>query len=199
MQIIIADDDPISQRLATHALGECGVSVLRAHDGDQAWASLVARQHPTLLILDRMMPGLDGLEICRRARLEPSTVPLYIVMVTSATQPSDVTDGLDAGADDYIKKPFHLGELKARANVGLRMLALQESLSSRVVELEEALTNVKQLRGLLPICAYCKRVRVDDTYWQQVEGYVADHSDAQFTHGICPTCFPAVMEQAENP
>ena len=82
--------------------------------------------------------------------------------------------------------------------VGVRVLTLQKSLAERVEELQAALSNVKQLRGLLPICSYCKRIRGDDQYWQQLEGYIAEHSDAQFSHGICPTCYAAVSAELDH-
>jgi sigma-B regulation protein RsbU (phosphoserine phosphatase) len=197
MQILIVDDDPISRRLADHALNDCGVAVTLIDEGNAAWEAVRDRKEPTLLILDRMMPGVDGLDLCRRARLAGDFPPLYIVMVTSAGQSSEIAGGLEAGADDYVVKPFNRAELRARAQVGMRMLALQDSLARRLAELETALTNVKQLRGLLPMCSYCRKVRVDEKYWQQLEGYVTEHSDAQFSHGICPECFPALMDQAK--
>lgn len=194
MQILIADDDAISRRLAKHALTGCGAEVAVAEDGHAAWSRIQERTQSTVLILDRQMPGIDGVDLCRRARLLPSFPPLYIVMVTSASETADITAGLDAGADDYVIKPFDAAELKARAQVGMRMVALQESMARRLSELETALANVKQLRGLLPMCAYCKKIRVDDRYWQQLEGYLSDHSDAEFSHGICPECFPTVLD-----
>jgi len=194
MQILIADDDPISRRLAMHALTGCGADVAIAEDGNGAWTRIQERTQSIVLILDRMMPEIDGVELCRRARLLPTFPPLYIVMVTSAAETSDITAGLDAGADDYVIKPFNAAELKARAQVGMRMVALQESIARRLAELEQALASVKQLRGLLPMCSYCKKIRVDDKYWQQLEGYLTEHSDAEFSHGICPECFPSVLE-----
>jgi phosphoserine phosphatase RsbU/P len=194
MQILIADDDPISRRLAIHALAGCGADVAVVEDGQSAWTQIQERTQSTVLILDRMMPELDGVDLCRRARLLPSFPPLYILMVTSAAETADITAGLDAGADDYVVKPFKAAELKARAQVGIRMVALQESMARRLAELEQALVNVKQLRGLLPMCSYCKKIRVDDKYWQQLEGYLTDHSDAEFSHGICPECFPSVLD-----
>ena len=194
MQILIADDDPISRRLAIHALAGCGADVAVVEDGQSAWMQIQERTQSTVLILDRMMPELDGVDLCRRARLLPSFPPLYILMVTSAAETADITAGLDAGADDYVVKPFKAAELKARAQVGIRMVALQESMARRLAELEQALANVKQLRGLLPMCSYCKKIRVDDKYWQQLEGYLTDHSDAEFSHGICPECFPSVLD-----
>jgi len=198
MQILIADDDAISRRLASHALNGCGADVSVAEDGHAAWAQIQARRQSTVLVLDREMPGIDGLDLCRRARLLPTFPPLYIVMVTSAAETVDITAGLDAGADDYVIKPFNAAELRARAQVGMRMAALQESMARRLSELEQALANVKQLRGLLPMCAYCKKIRVDNKYWQQLEGYLSDHSDAEFSHGICPECFPSVIDGIQN-
>jgi len=198
MQILIADDDAISRRLATHALTGCGAEVAVAEDGHAAWAQIQGRTESMVLILDREMPGIDGMDLCRRARLLPSFPPLYIVMVTGASETIDITAGLDAGADDYVIKPFKAAELKARAEVGMRIVALQEGMARRLAELEQALANVKQLRGLLPMCAYCKKIRVDDKYWQQLEGYLSDHSDAEFSHGICPECFPSVIDQIRD-
>ena len=88
-------------------------------------------------------------------------------------------------------------ELRARINVGVRVITLQQKLTERVAELQEALANVKQLHGLLPICSYCKRIRGDDQYWQQVESYIAARSDAQFSHGICPPCYQKLEAEIE--
>jgi DNA-binding response OmpR family regulator len=193
VQILIADDDPIGRTLALRALAGCGVDVLLAEDGHVAWGFVRERTEPTVLVLDRLMPGIDGLDLCRRARLLPVSPPLYILMVTGASETADVTAGLEAGADDYVVKPFNAAELKARAQVGMRVVALQASVARRLAELEQALASVKQLRGLLPMCAYCKKIRVDDKYWQQLEGYLSDHSEAEFTHGVCPECFPTAL------
>ena len=195
VQILIADDDPISRTLALRALTGCGVDVTLAEDGHVAWRFVRERTEPTVLVLDRLMPGIDGVDLCRRARLLPASPPLYILMVTGASETADVTAGLDAGADDYVIKPFNAAELKARAQVGMRVVALQESVVRRLAELERALASVKQLRGLLPMCAYCKKIRVDDVYWQQLEGYLSDHSEAEFTHGVCPECFPTILKE----
>ncbi len=97
--------------------------------------------------------------------------------------------GLQAGADDYVVKPFHTAELKARLQVGQRVLELQAALRRRIEDLRQALTRVNQLRGLLPICAYCKKIRDDHDYWQQLETYLSQHSEALFSHSICPDCY----------
>jgi DNA-binding response OmpR family regulator len=167
-------------------------------NGAAAWDHLRAATAPTLAILDWMMPELDGPEVCRRVRRELPLANMYLMLLTARESRGDLVAGLDAGADDYITKPFDAEELRARVQVGVRVLTLQKSLAERVEELQAALSNVKQLRGLLPICSYCKRIRGDDQYWQQLEGYIAEHSDAQFSHGICPTCYAAVSAELDH-
>jgi response regulator RpfG family c-di-GMP phosphodiesterase len=135
------------------------------------------------------MPGLDGPEICRRLRRIDTSTPTYVILLTSRDASADIVEGLRAGADDYLTKPPHEEELVARVNVGARVVALQQTLADRVRRLEEALSNVKQLQGLLPMCSYCKRIRDDQNYWQQVESYISVHSGVQFSHSYCPDCY----------
>ena len=102
--------------------------------------------------------------------------------------------GLDAGADDYLAKPFDRNELRARVQVGVRVVELQRHLAEHIKELETALSQVKQLQGILPICSYCKKIRDDQNYWQRVESYISDHSEAEFSHSICPSCYEDVVK-----
>ena len=179
-------------------LARWGLDVTVVHNGQEAWTTIEQDASIGLVILDWMMPGLDGPQVCQRIRQSTVHEHLHVLLITARNSRTDVVAGLDAGADDYLTKPFDLEELRARVHVGLRVLALQERLNERVVELEEAMANIKQLRGLLPICSYCKRVRGDGNYWEQVEQYIAHHSDAQFSHGICPTCFHNVVEKLDD-
>ena len=112
-----------------------------------------------------------------------------MILLTSRDASSDIVAGLRAGADDYVTKPPDEDELLARINVGARVVKLQHALADRVRQLEEALSNVKQLQGLLPICSYCKSIRNDQNYWQRVETYISDHSGVQFSHSYCPDCY----------
>jgi len=198
MQILIAEDDPVTGEILARTLQRWHYNTMLVVDGAQAWDRLRTATDPTLAILDWMMPQMDGPDVCRRVRQELPLANMYLLLVTAREGRGDMVAGLDAGADDYIIKPFDPDELRARVAVGVRVLSLQQKLGERVAELQAALSNVKKLHGLLPICSYCKRIRGDDQYWQQVEGYIADHSDAQFSHGICPSCYETVSAELDE-
>jgi len=188
VRILIAEDDAVCRRVLESRLTKWGHDVVAAGDGTEAWEQLRAEGHPHLAILDWMMPGMDGVEVCRRVRASPTADPIYIILLTAKDRTEDIVSGLQAGANDYISKHADREELRVRVQVGVRVVELQLALADRVRELEDALSQVKQLRGLLPICSYCKRIRDDQNYWQQVESYITKRSDAEFTHGICPDC-----------
>jgi DNA-binding response OmpR family regulator len=197
MRILIADDDAMSCALLEAWLAEWGYDVIATDDGAAAWQVLQQEDAPRIAILDWMMPTMTGPEICRALRAEAPARPSYVILVTARNRPEDIIDGLEAGADDYLSKGFNPQELRARIQVGERVLKLQSDLAKRVVELEAALAHVQQLEGLIPICAYCKNVRDDQDYWQQVEIYIMRHSRAQFSHGICPECYQRVLRELE--
>jgi sigma-B regulation protein RsbU (phosphoserine phosphatase) len=194
MRILVAEDQAVSRHILVASLQKWGYQVTAVENGTQAWRSLTSEDAPPLAILDWLMPGMDGTEICRQMRLSPKARPVYLILLTARRGQEDKVHGLQAGADDYITKPFDREELRARVQVGTRVLELQGALALRVRELEEALSRVKTLQGLLPICSYCKKIRDDRNYWQQVEGYISEHSDAQFSHGICPECYAQFVQ-----
>lgn len=140
-----------------------------------------------------MMPGIDGVRVCQEVRRRPQPKPIYIILLTARGHSADIVAGLEAGADDYMTKPFCPEELQARLQVGSRIVDLQLSLADRVCEMEEALSRLKQLQGLLPICSYCMKVRDDQNYWLQIESYISEHSEAQFSHSPCPKCSENVV------
>jgi DNA-binding response OmpR family regulator len=197
MRILIADDDDVARLALEAMLTRRGHDVVATADGTEAWQELQQPDPPRLAILDWLMPDLDGVEVCRRIRHDPRLKAMYLLLLTARGSKQHVLEGLRGGANDFIVKPFDHDELEARINVGVQVLRLQAELADHVRELELALAQVKQLEGLIPICSYCKKVRDDRNYWQQVETYIGDHSGVRFSHGICPGCFEREMKQLE--
>jgi phosphoserine phosphatase RsbU/P len=200
MRILVAEDDAVTRRLLEATLRKFGWEVITAEDGEAAWRILTSfegKDLPELVLLDWMMPRLEGPALCRRLRETPGFELTYVILLTSRSGKEDLSTGLAAGANDYIAKPFHPVELEARVRVGERMIKLQSSLTDRVKELEAALADVRRLQGLLPICAYCKKVRNETDYWQQVDSYLAEHTDVTLTHGVCPDCYDRIMKEIE--
>ena len=194
VRILIAEDDRVSRRLLEARLLKDGHEVVLAEDGAQAWEALQKDPSILLAILDWNMPGLTGPEICQSVRQIQTDQPPYLILLTSRDTREDIVSGLQAGANDYVTKPFDFDELRARVQVGERVIQLQKSVADHVKELENALANVKMLQGLLPICLYCKKIRDDQNYWQQLDKYVAEHTEARFSHGICPECYEKVVK-----
>lgn len=188
MRILIAEDDATSRRLLEVTLERQGHEVVSASDGDQAWERLHEKDAPRLAILDWMMPGRDGIEICRHLRREPRSSYVYLLLVTTKTRTEDIIHGLEAGADDYLTKPYDPQELGCRIQTGERLLRLEEALATKVAELEDALSHVKHLQGLLPICMFCKKIRDDSDTWHRLETYIENNSSALFSHSLCEDC-----------
>ena len=189
LQVLVADDEPVSRTVVGAMLKKAGYVVTYAPDGEQAWQRLDASNPPALALLDWEMPGLQGPEVIERIRSKQSQTPTYVILLTSRDSSDDIVRGLRAGADDYVTKPANEDELVARVNVGARVVRLQAALADRVRSLEEALANVKALQTLLPMCAYCKSIRNDQNYWEKVETYFTQHSNVSFTHSYCPNCY----------
>jgi DNA-binding response OmpR family regulator len=194
MRVLIADDDVVLRFSLRAHLERWSYEVTECVDGHQAWTAL-QQETPSLAILDWNMPGVDGPSLCRDLREVPALSAMYVILITGNQDQKDVVLGLESGADDYIKKPFDWNELRARLRIGSRIVSLQHALAARVSDLQQALSDVKRLGGLLPICAYCKRIRDDGDYWKQIEQYLGEYSEAQFSHGICPQCLETHLEQ----
>jgi DNA-binding response OmpR family regulator len=194
MRVLIAEDDPVFRRVLEATLIKCGHEVEVAVDGNAALAVLCGADAPPLAILDWMMPEIDGVEVCRRVRALSTATQPYLILLTAKSEKEDIVTGLDAGASDYLTKPFDRSELRARVQVGVRVVELQDKLAARARELEVALSQVKQLQGLLPICSYCKNIRDEQNYWHRVESYISVHAEVEFSHGICPACYKEVVQ-----
>jgi CheY-like chemotaxis protein len=199
MDILIAEDDPTSRRILEVLLGKWGHRVVSTTDGDEALSVLVRDDAPAIGLLDWMMPGVDGVEICRRVRQRVHGRPLYLILVTARDGQTDVVDGLAAGADDYVVKPYQPDELRARLEVGIRMVTLQRELADRVAQLEQALEHVKTLQGLLPICSHCHSIRDPRQNWHALESYLSEHTDVLLSHSLCPACFEKHYAQYLDP
>jgi DNA-binding response OmpR family regulator len=198
MRILVAEDDPVMSFLLRRTLTGWNYVVESVTTGTDAWERLQQNQAHCLALLDWEMPGLSGPELCERVRKLPQEQHPYLVLLTARDNPEDIARGLASGANDYLTKPFHPSELAARLSVAVRTIELQQRLATRVVELEQALAQVKQLRGMLPICAWCKKVRNDQNYWLQVEEYIGQHADVTFSHGICPGCMDRNLTPAKG-
>ncbi len=197
-RVLVADDDPVSRMLLEATLADLGYDVTGVSDGGEALEAMAHEDGPEVAILDWEMPRLSGPEVCREVRARRPSAPLYLVLVTVRGGSSNIVAGLRSGANDYVTKPFDRDEFAARLAVATSFLSLQVSLSRRVQELERALGQIKTLHGLLPICAWCKKIRDDGNYWRQVEDYVSHHTDVRFTHGICPSCEERLDDEAEQ-
>ena len=213
--ILIVDDSPENLKLLTDTLTPEGYRVISASSGEQALAAVAARP-PELVLLDIRMPDMDGFEVYRRLKSRVESRDLPVILLSAITEMVRRVEGLKLGAVDFISKPFQIEELLARVQTQLELRRLrvqleqqaagllrandqlqlemaertrtEQALREKNAELAAALAKVKLLGGLLPICAGCKKIRDDQGYWSQVDSYVQEHSEATFTHGLCPEC-----------
>ncbi|RJP32558.1 MAG: DNA-binding response regulator [Candidatus Omnitrophota bacterium] len=188
MDILIAEDNSIFQMLLKSFLEKWGYEVETVGDGEEAFRRLTNPDAPQLVIMDWMMPKMKGVEVCQKLREIKTENPPYLILLTFKSEKENIVEGLKAGANDYITKPFDNKELLARIEVGKRVLELQRALIQRNRELQEAIDHVRTLQGILPICMYCKKIRDDKGYWNRLEFYIKQHSDADFSHCVCPEC-----------
>lgn len=189
MRILIVEDEKVTRLRLEKTLSQWGFEVESCTDGETAWKRLCEPDPPRLCILDWFMPGMEGTELCRRIRKTFPDQCFYFILLTARQGVDSIIEGLNAGADDYMIKPFAERELRSRIDVGSRTIRLEQTLAEKIRQLEVALEDVKQLRGLLPICSYCNMVRNDEDYWEQVETYISRNADVAFSHSVCPACY----------
>lgn len=180
MKILLAEDDPIGQRIAKVTLEKLGHEVIVVDDGEQAWDALL-KQTFHVIVSDWMMPVLDGLDLCTRVRERPGAKYVYFILLTARTGKADYYKAMETGVDDFLAKPLLRDELLVRLRVAERILKF--------------MGQVQDLKRLLPICSYCKKVRDDKDYWHGIETYIHAHTGADFSHGICPECRDKVMSK----
>jgi sigma-B regulation protein RsbU (phosphoserine phosphatase) len=199
--ILIVDDIGKNIQVLGSILLTEGYAISYATNGRQA-LEMVESEAFDLILLDIMMPEMDGFEVCRRIKLMPGKKNTPIIYLTARTQKQDIVEGLNTGAVDYITKPFNSAELKARVATHLQLKEARDIIAEKNIQLEahnerlnklnrelkDALEKIKTLEGIIPICCICKNIRDDDGYWERIEEYMTKHSDAMFSHGICPEC-----------
>ncbi len=161
--------------------------ILYEKSGEEALHHITSAQ-PDLVLLDIMLPGMDGYEVCTRLKADEQTRDIPVIFISALGELENIITGFSAGGVDYVIKPFQEEEVLARVETHLTLRSLQKRLEENNNQLQEALDTVKTLKGLLPICSNCKKIRDDKGYWNQIESYISDHSDALFSHGICPDC-----------
>lgn len=198
MKILVAEDDHTSRLMLELIIDKWSFDVICVDDGQKAWEILQQEDCPPIAILDWEMPGIDGPELCRRIKLLARDNPIHVILLTGRDSTEDIVVGFEAGADDYVTKPFDLNELRARINVAVRLVKTQAALNTRVKELKEAFDHVKTLQGIIPICMYCHAIRSDKAAWHKLEAYIQQHSDAQLSHSICPSCLHKHYPELED-
>ena len=174
MDILIAEDEAVSRTLVKAVLETSGHRVTAVGDGREAWVSWQASK-PRLIVSDWQMPVTDGLDLCRQVRGARTDSYTYFILLTGRTGRENFLEAMAAGVDDFMAKPVDAGELKARVQVAERILGLRQELHF--------------LEGLLPICSYCKRIRSGESSWVPLERFVKEHTEVEFTHGICAQCY----------
>ena len=185
MRALIAEDETLVSEMLYGLLDEMGYAVAgRALDGVQA-VDMVQRMRPDFVLMDIEMPGIDGIEAARQIR---DDCPTPVIVLTSYERPELVERASAAGVGAYLVKPPSTRELDRAITIALARFDDMIRLRRLNAELEKALEQVKQLSGLLPICANCKKIRDDTGYWQDVAVYIRNHSEAEFSHGLCPDC-----------
>jgi sigma-B regulation protein RsbU (phosphoserine phosphatase) len=173
MTILVAEDDKVSRLVLVTKLKKLGHEVIATDNGRSAWEAFTEAQ-PQMIITDWMMPEMDGLELCRLVRATERDAYVYIMLLTALIGKKNYLEGMAAGADDFLNKPVDMDELVARLRVAERILGMHKE--------------IRQLEGLLPICAYCKKIRDDEDRWHPVESYISTRTDVSFSHGYCPEC-----------
>ncbi|MEO6569113.1 MAG: response regulator transcription factor [Opitutaceae bacterium] len=174
MNILAVEDDPVAQLVLEAALKSLGHTVTLVGDGESAWEELRIRP-ARIVVSDWRMPRLDGLDLCRKVRAKAGDYVYFILLTNLSATEENQEAALQAGVDDFLKKPVDVRELKTRLHVASRILNYA--------------TQVKELESFLPICGYCKKIRDDHNYWQQIEHYFHERTGAAFSHGVCPDCY----------
>jgi PleD family two-component response regulator len=178
--VMIVDDATENLRVLIELLKD-DYQVIPLKSGKAALKKLAQDPLPDLALLDIVMPEMDGYELCTRLKADPRTKEIPVIFITAVSEVMDDAKAFELGAVDYVPKPFNPLTVKARVNTHIKLYRTLK-------ELQNALKDIRTLSGLIPICSSCKKIRDDEGYWNQVEIYIADRAEVQFSHGICPEC-----------
>lgn len=185
--ILVVDDNADNLRLLAGILNEHHYKIRLAPSGERALAT-IRKEAPDLILLDIMMPDMDGFEVCRQVKADQETTGIPVIFISALDETIDKVKAFSTGCVDYITKPFKSQEVLARVRTHLTLRRLQRSLEKKNEQLRQALDEIRILRGILPICSSCKKIRNEDGYWEQIEIYIRDRSEVDFSHGICEEC-----------
>lgn len=189
MKILIAEDEFTTRMMVQVSLENWGYDVLDASDGKEALSLFAKGEKPRIVILDWEMPGVDGLEVCQSMKEQNPDDPLYIILLTGRDSEKDILQGFDAGADDYITKPFSGDELRARIRVAARLVRMQDMLKESVGELKTALDQVEALQGSIVVCEKCNKIeQMDDGSWAELSEFLESDEHGRCLKVICPEC-----------
>jgi len=204
-RILVTDDSPDVLELTTTVLEDEGYKVAKAASGGEC-LKIARAQHPAISLLEVMLPDMTGIEVCEQIKEDKDLEGTFVILVSGVRiSPDYQADGLNVGADGYIIKPITNRELVARVQAIARIKRAEDALRQKkleqqklITELQEALAEIKTLKGFIPICASCKKIRDDEGYWNQLEAYISKHTDATFTHSICPQCAEKYKAEIEE-
>ncbi|HEX2855708.1 MAG TPA: response regulator [Opitutaceae bacterium] len=179
MKVLAVEDDAVARGVLRQALKRLDHDAIEAANGAAAW-EVLQREPVRVVVSDWVMPEMDGLQLCRKIRARPGAEYTYFILLTSNTaNDENRREAADAGVDDFLTKPLDLEELWTRLRVAERILRYA--------------TQVRQLEEMMPICSYCKKIRDDQNYWQQIEGYINQRTGSEFSHSVCPDCYTRVV------
>ncbi len=195
--ILVVDDMQENLSILTWLLTRSGYHVRSVLSGELALKA-VQEAVPDLILLDIVLPGIDGFEVCRQLKASEKTKDVPIIFLSALDDTAEKVKAFEIGGVDYQTKPFHAEEVRVRVATHLMLRKMYKTLQEKNLQLQEALDKVKTLKGLLPICAQCKKIRDDQGYWKQLEHYIEQHSDALFTHGLCPDCLQKLYDEEQS-
>lgn len=206
--VLIVDDFYQNIRIVANILKKENYQMTFAQTGKSALECTEAKNFD-LILLDIVLPSMNGYEVCKVLKKNSETKDIPVIFLTGKTDTESILKGFEIGASDYVTKPFNESELLARVKTHLKLKKsrdIQNQLISEkeklISELQKALEEIRTLRGFIPICASCKKIRNDEDYWEQVDVYVQKRTEAKFSHGLCPSCakklYPGFYEKYKN-